>query len=158
MNAPEHDQTEENAPELKGSALPAKMWRDDVDPVAQVAKRYEIALREQREEHQPIPLVKQGFGYLLGGLIGIAPGALFYHFGPSHTKPNTQILAHTAMTFGTIMGIEMAREVMHSMHDNKEKGEAGSALAEARQQARASYAQSVAREREERETAGPVKS
>lgn len=133
-------------------SLPPKMWRDDKNPVAQVAKKYEIAMREQREEHKPMPLARQALGYLTGGVLGILPGALYYHFGEAHEKPGSQIMAHTAMTFGTIMGIEMAREVMHSLHENKEKGEAVSALDIARQQARTSYAESVARGRGESET------
>ncbi len=125
------------------ASLPPKMWRDDQDPVAKVARKYEIAMREQREEHKPVPLTKQLGGYLLGGAVGVIPGALYYQFAAKHEKPATQIIAHTAMTIGTIVGLEVAREIMHSQHGSKEKGEAVAALDEARQQARESYAQTA---------------
>lgn len=150
-NPPDNELEEESH-----ASLPPRMWRDDSDPVAQVAKKYEIAMREQREEHKPMSLSKQLAGYLAGGLLGVTPGALYYHFAAKHEKPGTQILAHTAMTLGTIIGLEVAREVLHSVHENKEKGEAGTALADARRQARTSYAQSVVRVREENETPSPT--
>ena len=136
-------------------SLPPKIWRDDKDPVAQVAKKYEIAMREQREEHKPMSLAKQLGGYLLGGAIGVTPGALYYQFAAKKEKPGNQILAHTAMTIGTIVGLEVAREVLHSLHDNKERGETGTALTDARQQARKSYTESVMRGREENGSSFP---
>ncbi len=139
------------------ASLPRAMWRDDKDPVAQTAKHYERAIREIRETHAPMSWYKSLGGYLLGGAIGVTPGAVYYHISSSAEKPRTQVIAHTAMTIGTIIGLEVAREVLKEAHADKEQGEAGAALENARQQARSSYAESVVRGREaSASSAGPT--
>lgn len=128
------------------TTLTREMWRDDDDPVAQTAKKYEIAMREARETHQSMPWHKRLGGYLLGGIVGILPGAIYYRTVPEN-KPSRQILAHTAMTTGTIIGLEVARELLNETHEDAEKSEAHAALSEARTQAKQSYAQSIAAQR-----------
>lgn len=150
---PTMPETEATSAVDTSTSLPRAMWRDDRDPVAQTAKSYERAIREIREAHTPMPWYKSIGGYLLGGVIGVMPGAAYYHMSATADKPRTQVRAHTAMTVGTIIGLEVTRELLKEAHDNKEKSEAGAALATARQQARTSYTESLVREKEEAKSA-----
>lgn len=138
-------EAEDNRPERTGG-LTRSMWRDDNDPVARTARSYERAIRSINKAQVPPPWYKRVGAYIAGGLAGAIPGGIIYAFAPK-TK-TMEIVTHITATAGIVAGVDIADSLMEIPHMNKQSQENADFLDEARNTARASYAQSVAAQKE----------
>lgn len=136
----------ENKPDATGT-LPREVWRDDKDPVARTAKAYERAIRSINKAQVPPPWYERVGAYIAGGLVGAIPGAVIYAFTRNKTATQ-EVITHTAMTAGVVVGVDIADSLMEMPHMNKQSQETADFLEDARQQVKTSYAQSIAEQKE----------
>ncbi len=131
--------------------LPSEIWGDKKNSVSTAVQKYERALTSINRALEPLPMGERLGGYMIGAVIGTVPAAVAY--GLSHALGHgeskaAEVITHFALTAGVITGTHMAHEMMMKPQEYRQTKETSELLADARKQARKSYAESISGERE----------